>query len=214
VSGILLDFETSVIGPDFDTLKTTISTYLNRSDLDSQIPIFIEMAHRRFNRTLMVPERERSFQDTIAQGYPLPVDFQFMKSITIVDADDTPLEQISYTNLRAEGEYSARPQRFAISTEAIYFSPQPDSDYTIEIIYVSTIPMLGAFQASNWLLERHPDAYVYGALAQATALLDAADPRIQLWQSALDLTIAEIAGNGNQRRTSAATPRLRPSSYA
>lgn len=207
---ILVDTEVSVIAPNFETLKTTISTYLNRSDLDSQIPIFIEMAHRRFNRTLFVQDRERSYQDTVADGYALPGDFYQMRSLTIVSGDDTPLAQVPYDVLKSEAEWSGTPQRYAISGQALYFSPQAGSGVVMDLAYYARIPMLGTFQASNWLLEKHPDAYVYGALVQATALLDASDARVGLWSAALDQTIDEILDAGNKAAYGGGSLVMRP----
>lgn len=207
---VLIDTEVSVVAASYDDLLVSVGAWLDRSDLSAMIPKFIEMAHRRFNRTLFPPDRETMFEDTVTDGYVLPTDIYRLKSIEIVDDDDTPMEQVTYASLKAETEYEYRPSRFAIHVGRLYFSPQPGDDVTMKLAYTARIPMLGTFQQSNWLLEKHPDAYIYGALVQAAAFLDATDARIGLWSAALDQTIAEIEDVGVKVRTASGPLVMRP----
>jgi hypothetical protein len=207
---VLLDTEVSVVADSYDTLLVSIGQWLDRADLSTMIPKFVEMAHRQFNRTLFPMDRETMFEDTVTDGYVLPADIYQLKSIEIVDDDDTPMEQVPYATLKAEAEYECRPARFAIHVGRLYVSPQPEDGATMKIAYTARIPMLGTFQASNWLLEKHPDAYIYGALLQATAFLDATDPRISLWSAALERTIAEIEDTGIKARTASGPLVMRP----
>ena len=41
------------------------------------------------------------------------------------------------------------------------------AEYTVRMRYRKRIPALSAQCATNWLLRKHPDAYLYGALSQA-----------------------------------------------
>jgi hypothetical protein len=43
----------------------------------------------------------------------------------------------------------------------------PDAEYEARLRYRRRIPALSASVATNWLLRKHPDAYLYGALSQA-----------------------------------------------
>jgi hypothetical protein len=45
---------------------------------------------------------------------------------------------------------------------------------------VATLAKLSDANTSNWLLERHPDVYLYGALLQAAPYLRD-DERVALW---------------------------------
>jgi hypothetical protein len=51
--------------PDLDTLKSTVSDWLDRDDLDTKIPTFILMAEALFNRELRTPDMEKT---TTGQG--------------------------------------------------------------------------------------------------------------------------------------------------
>ena len=52
-------------------LKARIADWLNRDDLAAQIPAFIALAEARFNRVLIVPERE-AVATLEASGEPAP----------------------------------------------------------------------------------------------------------------------------------------------
>ena len=58
--------------------------------------------------------------------------------------------------------------------------PPPDTGYTAELTYVATLAKLSDSNASNWVLERHPDVYLYGSLLQAAPYLRD-DERVGLW---------------------------------
>ena len=47
----------------------------------------------------------------------------------------------------------------------------PDTTYTAEIAYVADIDALDGDTATNTILQRHPDAYLHGALAEAFGYL-------------------------------------------
>ena len=53
----------------------------------------------------------------------------------------------------------------------MYKRQVPDSTYEMEIIYIGGVTPLSASNPSNNILLRSPDAYLYGALAEAYAYL-------------------------------------------
>ena len=192
---IALDLDVSVAAPDYSGLIALIGDYLDRADLTARIPTFIELATRRFNRTLWVPERQVSVEVPVAGEYRLPGGFYQIRAIFVADGDDTPLGQVSVDTIKAAREVTGRPTRYAIFGDILLFDPQVDKAYVVTISYYEAIPPLGSFNTSNWLLEKHPDAYLYGALVQAEAMLGN-DERTLLWKSALDEVLDEIARTG------------------
>lgn len=45
--------------PDLDTLKSTVSSYLDRDDLNAMLPQFILLAESMFNRVLRCSDMEK-----------------------------------------------------------------------------------------------------------------------------------------------------------
>lgn len=192
-------------------LQTSVAAWLNRADLTSQIQEFIAFAERRFNRIIIVPEREAIATSSLTgETLAVPADFWQLRSMYI-DADPrVPLQQVSPSTLRSEYPWqtTGKPQVFAIIDEQFVFGPAPDGTYSVKIDYYATIPALGASQSTNWLLTNHPDIYLYGTLLQAEAYLWN-DDRLGVWKAALDEAIAELMESGRRKHTSASPMRLK-----
>lgn len=194
----------------WEELKASVAEWLNRTDLTAKIPEFIAFAERRFNRVLTVPERENTATATASsERLALPTDFWALRSLFIQSDPRVALEQVTPSVLRTEYALQAtgRPRAFAIIDGEFVFGPAPDSNYTVSIAYQQTIPALGSTQATNWLLTKHPDIYLYGTLLQAEAYVWN-DPRLVVWKSALDEAIGELLASGLRRHTNSSPVRL------
>lgn len=200
--------------PDLTTLSSLVGLYLNRSDLSAMIPRFIELASWSFNRTIWSPDREASVTATVSSGsYTLPADLYQLRSVFVDTANDTPLRQVSIDELKARANRTGEPSSFALLGRAMLFDPQPASSYSVVIRYYASISILGTTNSTNWLLERHPDIYLYGALVQAEAFLGN-DQRIGLWKAALQEAIADLNDAGTRRMMSGGPLIMRASSVA
>jgi hypothetical protein len=192
-------------------LKASVAEWLNRSDLTAKIPELVAFAERRFNRIIVVPEREAVATATMSgERLAAPDDFWQLRSLYIDTDPRVALQQVSPSVLRSEYAWqtTGRPQVFAIIDEQFVFGPAPDDTYAVEIDYYATIPALGASQDTNWLLTKHPDIYLYGTLLQAEAYLWN-DNRLEVWKAALDEAIGELMESGRRKHTSASPMRLR-----
>lgn len=211
---ITLAITTGTVAETYDDLKDLIRAWLNKgSSLDAHIPGFIEMAERRFNRVLVSPDRETDTTQTLSTAeISLPEDFWQLTSIWLETDPRVSLEQVSPQELRARypSQATGQPAVFAISAGKMKFGPAPDGNYSLALTYIRKIPLLGDDVQSNWLLETHPDIYLYGSLLAAEAFL-VNDERIPLWKAALDEALQELIDAGNRQRYSASPLRLRPS---
>jgi len=116
----------------------------------------------------------------------------------VTSGDTKPLELISQAELldrKAKSlNTSGAPAYYAITAGEIEVYPAPDGTYDVELYYIGSIPALSDSNTANWLLERYPDAYLYGALVHAAPYLKD-DARIQvfaaLYQNAIDAINAE-----------------------
>ncbi|MES2497119.1 MAG: hypothetical protein V4618_13480 [Pseudomonadota bacterium] len=60
------------------------------------------------------------------------------------------------------------PRYYSIVQAQLRFFPAPvDTSFTAQFTRYETLPALSNDTPTNWLLSRHPNAYLYGALAQA-----------------------------------------------
>ena len=169
----------------YSALKSSIADWLNRDDLTSTIPDFISLAEAQLERRLPVQKRtQRSTATISAQFSSLPSDFVSAKSLVLTSTSPVqPLTFLTEDELDAKKAIyrtSGKPLFFCLIGNQIEVLPAPDTSYTVEITYVATLAKLSDSNTSNWLLERHPDVYLYGSLLQAAPYLRD-DERVSLW---------------------------------
>lgn len=180
----------------YSALKASIASWLNREDLTTQIPDFISMAEARFNRELRVNAMVQRDTTTATSGYvELPSDWLSHIAI-VVNAPATNREALTYIGVEEYYDWQNRgltgaPRYYTIIDNKILLLPLPSSNTDLEITYYAQIPALSDSNASNWLLARSPDLYLYASLIQAEAYL-VNDERIPLWSAATDKIIADM----------------------
>jgi hypothetical protein len=182
----------------YGNLQVEVATWLRRADLVPEIPTFITLAEAQFNRKLRSARmitRVAAFAIS-AQTMALPSDFVSMKSVRLVSparslrwVSDTKMDELLDTT-----EYTAgSPSHYTIEGANIRFSPVPATAYTAALVYYASLPPLST-NTTNWLLQSHPDAYLYGALLQSAPYLRA-DERLPMWAEMLRAIITDINGS-------------------
>ena len=183
----------------YTELKTAIADFLNRDDLAATAPTFISLAEADIQRRVRHWRMEkRSTAELDTQYSAIPADFVEVIRMYITSGDTKPLELISQGELldrkRKNLNTSGSPSYYALTAGEIEVFPVPDGTYDLELYYIARIPALSDSNASNWLLERYQDAYLYGSLVHSAPYLKD-DARAQMWaalyQSAVDAINAE-----------------------
>lgn len=185
---------------NYANLQVEVADWLNRADLTAKIPTFIRLLESQMNRKLRVRQMQtRSTASLAAEYLALPTDFLSVHNVQILD---TPVSRVEYASISEVSEFrklypNQRPTRFNVDGSTFQFAPIPDNTYTVEIVYYAMITPL-ATAGTNWLLNEHPDIYLYGTLMQAAPYLNN-DDRISVWGSALtgileDMTVADEKG--------------------
>jgi len=210
---IVISTDDNVNFQSFGGLKASISARLDRDFDDSDLDDFIYLAEREMERVLTVPYRETYATIGVSGATEaLPTGFKRMRRLTLLTDPKRQLEQVSPAVLDSNWPCNTTgvPQAYAIVGDSIHFAPAPDGDYTASIIYEAKITALTETSPSNWLLERHPDAYFYGALVQAADFIE--DPsKIGRYRAMFDAVIEQINEEGNRYRYSASPLRIRSS---
>jgi hypothetical protein len=194
-------------------LQTTIANFLDRSDLTSIIPTFIDLCEADMSRKIRHWRMEqRSTAELDTQYSALPADFLEPIRLSITGGSTYTLEmesQAQMSNRRMRNmDTGGRPRYYAMTDGKIEVYPSPDATYELEMVYHAKIPALADDATSNWVLSYHPDAYLYGALIHSAPYL-VEDTRTQIWsalyQSAVDgINIdnekAKFGGSGHRMK--------------
>ena len=193
----------------YTELKSSIADFLNRSDLSAVIPDFITMCEADMNRTLRVREMSVRTRAPIDSQYvKLPSSFLGMRNIDLLTDPVTPLSYINLQNLdiHRSNKSTGKPLYYSIMQNNIEFAPVPDAEYTLEIIYYQKIPAL-SLNPTNWLLDDHPDAYLYGSLMHSAPYLQS-DDRVGLWAGKYNQILQQIKVSDESAKFSGSTPSI------
>ena len=177
-------------------LKSSITDFLNRDDLDTVAPDFITLAEADLSRKVRHWRMEgRATAEIDTQYSAIPADFLEVITFHVTSGNLRPLELISQAEMlqrRYENlDTSGKPAYYALTAGEIEVYPTPDGTYTIELYYYKRISALSDSNTSNWLLEYFPDAYLYGSLVHSAPYLKD-DARLQLWAALYEQAIASI----------------------
>lgn len=181
---------------DYSSLKTSVASYLARSDLTDQIPDFIRLAEERLARDLrtrkmLVVARADTTASDSTVG--LPTDFLEMRDIHL---RTTPVQALTYLSpsafyAGARTTDSGRPKDYTILASEIQFAPVPDTAYSIQMLYYAKPQFLTDVNITNVFLANYPDALLYAALGEAEPYL-MNDARLQTWAALYDRAITAI----------------------
>lgn len=189
--------------PNLTTLTSTIGDWLDRgTTLDSKIPVFIALTEAMFNDELRTPEMEDTVTFSASdEDTPMPVaDFLAMRAIYEEGSPDRPLRAIAPTAIRQGFDgTSGTPVAYCLVSGGIRLVPPPSSPVLLTMDYFAQIEPLSVTAPSNWILEKHPGAYLFGALFHAEAYLDNA-VRAGQWKSLFDEQLNKISRNARNNR--------------
>lgn len=197
---------------NYDDLKSAIADWLNRQDLTARIPDFIALAEADLNRTLRVRDMlARATASLTGQYTALPTGFLKMEYVQLDIAKDRGLimrtpEQMRIERLRMYS-VSGEPRVFAIVGDSLELAPTPDTTYAGEMGYYAKTAALSDGSPTNWLMTKHPDAYLYGSLVHSAPYLKD-DERLSGWVAAYDRIMERIRMEDEAARISGATPRV------
>ena len=180
----------------YSDLKTTIASYLARSDLTSVIPDFIRLAEERLRRDLRTREMLVVATATTTAGNStvgIPTNFLEMRDIHL---NTNPIASLSYEAPNAfyastRTTESGLPKTYTVLASEIQFSPIPDGVYTAQMLYYAKPTLLSDSNASNVFLANFPDALLYASLGEAEPYL-MNDARLQVWVFLYDCSIVSI----------------------
>ena len=181
---------------DYSSLKTSVASYLARSDLTNQIPDFIRLAEERLARDLrtrkmLVVARANTTASDSTVG--LPTDFLEMRDMHL---RTTPVQSLTYRSPNAFYAGSrttdiGKPIDYTILASEIQFAPTPDTAYSVQMLYYAKPQYLSDVNITNAFLANYPDALLYAALGEAEPYL-MNDARLQTWAALYDRSVTAI----------------------
>mgnify|MGYP003677665357 CR=1 FL=1 len=127
---------------NYTTLQSTVADYLNRSDLTSIIPTFIQLAEAQLNRDIRHYEMEaRSNAQQDAGDEYMQVPATWLENIRahVIGTGTTPLDLISRAAMAdkraGQEDMAGRPEYYCMAANQFQLYPTPDAQYEIELLF-------------------------------------------------------------------------------
>lgn len=158
----------------------------------------IALAEADINRELRVRDMYETATGTLVAGVQtLPITalrFGGVKRIEITESgSQRELEQMA-GDAAVDAYYASSsgvPIHYVIDKDVLRLFPTPDSDYSYTLFYWQKVAALSDSNTTNWLLDAHPDVYLYGALVHAEGFR-LGDSRIATWKTLYEEGLAKV----------------------
>lgn len=200
----------------YGELKTALTDYSGRggnTTVVANLPTFIRRAHDVLMRELEIPLLQTTADLTInAERVAVPADFRAVSRLFIDGDWDSQLTPTSQElRVKKALEYAAgRPEVYSIEGGYFAFGPVPDTTYAGKLLYKRYLTFFASDSATNDLLTRYPNAYLYGALAEL-ARFDKADEDEARFEALFRAEIAQINAAEQGWMTAGGTMLMQPS---
>lgn len=149
---------------DYADLLVTAGEYVGRNDFAHVFQRFVSLAELKINRQIRVADMEAQATVTVTDGSgPLPDDF--LEARSVLAGSGRVLRSRSIQALEETArECRETPYAFAVKGRNVIVRPVWGGDLTFD--YYAKIPALSLQNPTNWLLEKAPDAYLYGVVEE------------------------------------------------
>lgn len=194
-------------------LLVSLLAWTRKPEAEQQFPTFIALAEAQISRKLseagVLGSQVRADALLDDEYVAAPDDIAVPLILTLSTGE--VVENATLDSLDAlKASYPTRtgkPCHYALIGAELRLYPVPDASYAAELVYQQRLACIGPTIASNWVLDEHPDVYLYGALVQAAQML--ADDRLSAWSTLYTTAMDDLIKSERSKRGSRNTPGFR-----
>ena len=180
----------------YSRVRSAVARWLDTPDLDAAIPDFITLAEAQLNRLIDDDVNLSVKADWVFSGpeRAVPDDFNGLVSLSGSGGVVRYKPPVELFDLEA---FAGTPQFYTVAAGKVGVWPQPDGPVVLTARYRVRLDALNL--GPNWLIEAHPDVYVFGALIEAAGYV-VGEGRLPVWQARFQAAVDQI--NERARRAS------------
>jgi hypothetical protein len=190
----------------YSGLKSAIADWLNRTDLATQIPTFIELAENRIAHEIRIPTMEKTILlDLNDEGYAtIPSDFLEVKDIFY---NYDPMTRVSLSEIHRYENREGPAEVFARETYRLRFYPIPSmgAGDEMRMIYYHDVGRLSDEDPTNAILSTAPELYLFGSLSEAADYLGSDPAMKQSWEDRYQMAVSRITMHARQAELGGST---------
>jgi hypothetical protein len=186
----------------YSELQSEIASYLARTDLSAEIPLFIQKAELRLRRDLRIRQMLKVATTTTSANdstVGLPPDFLQMRDLHINSNPIAVLKYESPSNFYRNtfSTITGIPVQYTILADDFQLAPIPATAYTLQMLYYASPPFLSDTNTSNAFMVTCPDLLLYASLGEAEPYL-MNDGRLGTWANLYDRGLASLTVSDDQ----------------
>jgi len=190
-------------------LKALIASWLDRSDLTSYIPDWIDTAEKRLARLIKPSGFEATATGNLVSGTATvarPTRFKSMRTFSVTNGSGEVvfLKKRTYDFVKEywpDATDTGIPKYYAeFGTANFILAPTPSSNLAYTMLYFEKLaPLVTTTNETNYLTTDIPDALLYASLLESAPFLKN-DARIQTWEKQLAGALESIGFDIQQYR--------------
>ncbi len=190
----------------YSELLTDVAAWLRRPSILARIPDFVTLCEKDMQRRLKVGDQELTTTLSTTANVTtvaLPAGLTKIRRLRFLyngiynDLWPVALAPSDSANWNVPGP----PLGVSIQGSNLVVRPTPNTTYPMPIDYYGKFTPLSDNDPTNWILEDHPDAYLYGSLMHSAPYLGT-DTRLPLWEAAYENAISGINRADFEKRNS------------
>ena len=171
----------------YTALKTSIANWLGRDATDLLIPDYITLCEKSVDNNPAIRVREMTVTTTIiSTGGLIPFPTGYLGTRTIRNTDNNALVLLDpqvMAQKQLEG-VTGCPRWYMEQSGELHIFPVTEN-VSIDLTYYQELEPLSDSVATNWLLARFPNVYLFGSMIAATSEV-MNDERVALWKAQYD----------------------------
>jgi hypothetical protein len=151
----------------YTELQASVSEFANRADLSpALLADFIVLAESEFNNRLRMVDQE-NYADFTITGRITPL-FADLAQIRSIEYKGSPVKPMSYASPEVMSRLvTTGGAPLFYSQRGVWIEVLPiQTNTVVTMTYWRKIPALTTFEPTNWLLQAHPNLYLYETLRQ------------------------------------------------
>lgn len=183
----------------YSDLQDTVASYLARSDVTDQIPVFIKFAEIRLRRELRMRQMLTTATLTTTASdntLTIPSDFLEARDIYVSGNPNQSMEYVApnVMSRSMRSTFAGKPSIYTVIGNDFQIAPIPDTVYTVKVLYYAAPDYLSDSNETNTFLTEVPELLLYASLIEAEPYI-MNDPRLSTWISMYEKAVNQIRLN-------------------
>lgn len=189
-------------------LQSEVTDWLSNSKIAGKVQTCIQLAEARIRNDILIRRMELPYHGTFDGAVIfLPEDCEAVQRLMFYDGSGKEVT-VPYASVASVEQYTTTtgdPVGYTLTDQAIMLYPTPGVARQFTLYYIPYVADLSGSNNTNWLLDRSPNVYLFGACLEAAAYLQDKD-LVALYESRYTQALDSLFRASERQRMPSNTP--------